>query len=297
MTTSYTSKLKLALPTTGELDGTWGDVVNNNITSMVEEAIAGLAAVSTWAGASHTLTTADGTTSEARCMMLVLSGAPGAAGTVITPATSKVYLVTNSVTGGYAVTVKVSGQTGISVPNGSTMWLYCNGTDIVSGINYAPSMTLGTPLPVASGGSGVATITGIVKGNGTSAMSAATANTDYLAPAMGNTAISGIKTAVFNGTITNATTTGAVTIDWTAGSFQKQNEPTGTITYTFTAPPGICHLQLLIDSDGTSSAQTITWPGSVIWLGATWTATANKKAIINFFYDGTNYYASGMNQV
>jgi hypothetical protein len=38
MATQYTSILKLALPVQGELSGTWGDVVNDNITSMVEEA-------------------------------------------------------------------------------------------------------------------------------------------------------------------------------------------------------------------------------------------------------------------
>ena len=38
-------------------------------------------------------------------------------------------------------------------------------------------------LIVGNGGTGVATLTGIVKGNGTSAFSAATAGTDYVAPA------------------------------------------------------------------------------------------------------------------
>ena len=59
MTTQYTSILKLALPVQGELSGTWGDVVNDNITSMVEEAIAGKV-VNTWTTNSHVLTTADG---------------------------------------------------------------------------------------------------------------------------------------------------------------------------------------------------------------------------------------------
>lgn len=143
MTTAYTSKLQLALPVTGELDGTWGTVVNNSVTSMVEEAIAGVASISSWTGASHTLTTANGATSEARCMILILSGAPGSAATVLTPSTSKVYLVTNNVSGGFAATVKVSGQTGVSVPNGTTMWLYCNGTDIVSSMVSSPLS--GTP--------------------------------------------------------------------------------------------------------------------------------------------------------
>jgi len=136
MTTAYTPILQLALPVTGELNGTWGDVVNNNITSMVEQAIAGLATISTWTTASHTLTTANGTTDEARCAILECSGAPGAAATVICPTFSKVYIIKNSVTGGYAVTLKTSAGTGISVPNGSTALLYCDGTNVVSGATY-----------------------------------------------------------------------------------------------------------------------------------------------------------------
>ena len=124
-----------------------------------------------------------------------------------------------------------------------------------------------------------------------------TGTTTTAAIAMGNNNLTGTKCFNWNGVIANATTSGAVTINWTNGNAQSQAEPTGTITYTFTAPAAPCHLQLYIISDGTSTAQTITWPGTVIWIGATWTATANKKAIINFWYDGTNYYAQGANQV
>ncbi len=136
MTTAYTPILQLALPVTGELNGTWGDVVNNNITSMVEQAIAGLATINTWTTQSHTLTTANGTTDEARCAVLECSGAPGGAATVVCPAFSKVYIIKNSVTGGYAVTLKTSAGSGISVPNGSTALLYCDGTNVVSGSTY-----------------------------------------------------------------------------------------------------------------------------------------------------------------
>jgi hypothetical protein len=133
MTTAYTPILQLALPVTGELNGTWGDTVNNNITSMIEQAIAGLATINTWTTASHTLTTADGTTDEARCAILQCSGTPGAAATVICPALSKIYIIKNSVSGGFAVTLKTSAGTGISVPNGGTALLYCDGTNVVSG--------------------------------------------------------------------------------------------------------------------------------------------------------------------
>lgn len=111
-----------------------------------------------------------------------------------------------------------------------------------------------------------------------------------------NNVIQEIKTATFNSQTTIATTSGAITIDWTTAQNQKQTEPTGTITYTFTNPPGPCHLQLLIDSDGSSTAQTFVWPGNVAWMGVTWTATANKKAVINFWFDGTSYIAVGTNQ-
>ena len=47
MTTAYTSLLGLALPVTGELSGTWGDTVNNSITSLLDSAVAGTTTLST----------------------------------------------------------------------------------------------------------------------------------------------------------------------------------------------------------------------------------------------------------
>lgn len=156
MATNYTTVLKLALPTTGELVGSWGSVVNNQITQMVEQAITGIATINTWTGASHTLTTANGSTSESRCAILQCSGAPGGAAEVICPAQSKIYIVRNGVTGGYAVTLKTSAGTGIAVPNGKVMWLYCDGTNVVEATNHLISLTLATPLAASSGGTGVA---------------------------------------------------------------------------------------------------------------------------------------------
>lgn len=135
MTTAYTPILKLALPVTGELNGTWGDVVNNNITSMVEQAVAGLATINTWTANSHTLTTADGTTSESRCAMLVIdddgAGNPSAAATVICPAATKAYIVQNLC--GQTVTVKTAAGTGIAVPNNQSALVFCDGTNVVTG--------------------------------------------------------------------------------------------------------------------------------------------------------------------
>ena len=135
MATQYTPILQLALPVTGELNGTWGDVVNDNITSMVEQAIAGMATISTWTTNAHTLTTANGTTDEARCAMLLLqTGAGGTAlsgaGQVICPALTKLYVVKNDAA--YAVTVKTSGGSGVSVSAGDTTFVFCDGTNVVA---------------------------------------------------------------------------------------------------------------------------------------------------------------------
>lgn len=359
MTTAYSTNLGLALPVQGDLDGTWGDTVNNGITQYLDVAISGTltlngdGAVTLANTNGNSVSTNIGATT-AQYAILKITGTTTTK-VITAPTLSKAYMVINS--SSYPVTIKASGQTGVSIPAGEKALVAFNGTDYVfvgssqatgsftdgqllignsaTGSVTKATITGGSNISVTNGNgsitiaatglsSGTVTsvsvasangfagtvanptttpaitlttsLTGLLKGNGT-AMSAATANTDYLIPALANTAVTGFKTATFNSQTTIATTTGSITVDWTTAQNQKQAEPTGTITYTFTAPPGPCHLQLLIDSDGTSTAQTINWPGSVVWLNATWVGTNNKKAVINFWYDGTNYYAMGVNQV
>ena len=64
MTTSYTSLLGLALPVTGELQGTWGDVVNQQITELLDGAVAGATTISV--DADITLSTTTGAANQAR---------------------------------------------------------------------------------------------------------------------------------------------------------------------------------------------------------------------------------------
>ncbi len=95
MATSYTSLLKLALPVTGELDGTWGDTVNNSITELVEDSIAATATASVTAGDWTLSTTGGGVANEARCAILIPTGTPGVSRNVIAPSLSKAYIVHN----------------------------------------------------------------------------------------------------------------------------------------------------------------------------------------------------------
>jgi hypothetical protein len=130
MTTAYTSLLGLALPVTGELSGTWGDVVNNSITSLVDTSVAGTTNIST--DANVTLTTTTGASNQARQAILLFSGARTAIRTVTAPAQSKIYTVINATTGGFAVTLVGAGPTtGVTIANGARTVVAWNGSDFV----------------------------------------------------------------------------------------------------------------------------------------------------------------------
>jgi hypothetical protein len=155
MATSYSANLALALPATGELSGTWGTTVNSNITNMLDEAL-GYQAYSATGGAD-TITIPDGTTGVARSIYIQLNGTGG--GSVAVPTTkTKMYFVFNNTAS--AITFKVTGQTGVSIPAAAKMALVSNGTDIIVAQNYFAALTLGAALPVLSGGTGVTTSTG-----------------------------------------------------------------------------------------------------------------------------------------
>lgn len=152
MASTY-SNLKIQLMTTGENLSTWGTVTNTNLGTALEEAIAGSADVSFSSG-DVTLTLSNSNASQtARNMRLNLTGTSGGARNLIVPAIEKVYIVNNGLAD--TCTVKVSGQTGVAVPAGKTMVVYVDGTDVVEAISHLSSVTLGSALPVASGGTGV----------------------------------------------------------------------------------------------------------------------------------------------
>jgi len=146
MTTEYTPILKLALPVEGELSGTWGDVVNDNITSMVEQAVAGRAVIDSWVANSHVLTTADGITAESRCAMLEFTDSGtslSADGTVVCPTLSKMYIAKNSTGNARNITLTTAAGTGVSIPQGRAMLLFCDGTNVVEAVTNINSLTVG----------------------------------------------------------------------------------------------------------------------------------------------------------
>ena len=138
MTTAYTSLLGLALPVTGELSGTWGDTVNNSITSLLDTSVAGTTNVST--DTDVTLTTTTGAANTARQAILLFSGARTALRTVTAPAQSKVYTVINATTGGFSVKLVGAGPTtGVTIVAGESAVCAWNGSDFVKVSNTGGS--------------------------------------------------------------------------------------------------------------------------------------------------------------
>lgn len=310
MTTGNTTLLGLALPVEGELEGTWGDVVNDSITSLVDSAVAGTTTLS--ADTDVTLTTTVLAANQARQAIILWTASNGATTRNITaPAQSKPYIVINAGTG--SIVLRGAGPTtGITIASSEKCLAAWDGSDFVKVATSATTSGTVTAVSVVSANglagtsSGGATpaltlstsVTGVLKGNGT-AISAATAGTDYVTPTGTETLTN--KT-IEAGTFTNgyteetvtANTSTAYTIDLANGTVQVLTL-TGNCTYTFPTPVAGQSFILVQKQDATGS-RTVTWPASVDWPGATaptLTSTASKADKFVFTaIDGSNWLGS-----
>jgi hypothetical protein len=164
MASTYSPNLALTLIGTGDQAGAWGNTTNVNLGTLLEQAISGYVTQIIADVGDTTITIPNGATGVARNMAIECTGALTAARNLLVPSNKKLYVIYNNTTGGYAVTVKVAGQTGVSVPNGKKMILVCDGTDIVNAVNYLSGNITGTAAnitgiaAVANGGTGLSTI-------------------------------------------------------------------------------------------------------------------------------------------
>ena len=161
-----------------------------------------------------------------RTLSFTATPAPGSYGTLV---------VTQDATGGRTLTLpstanKVLGSTSTTTIALSTaanakdiLNFYYDGTNCYWNIGqgYGTTATSGSTnlatnvsgtLPVANGGTGATTLTGLIKGNGTNAMTAATAGTDYLVPTGSAASLTNFPTFNQNTTGTAANVTGTVAV-------------------------------------------------------------------------------------
>lgn len=279
MASTYSSNLKIELQATGENAGTWGTITNTNLGTALEQAIVGKADV-TFSSTTETLALTDSNSAQdARALYLNLAGTPGGAATLNVPAIEKNYIVKNGT--GETVTIKVSGQTGVAIPDGKTALVYNNGTDVVTAVDYIPSLTLGAALPVASGGTGLTSLgTGVATWLGTpSSANLAAAVTDetgtgalvfansptLVTPSLGNATATQI----------DITAQGPLRLqDTTGGEYIGLRAPgTVTVSTTFTLP----------DGDGSSGEALITDGSGNLSFGSAGISTGKAIAMAIVF--------------
>lgn len=203
MTTSATSLLGLALPVEGELYGTWGDTVNDSITSLLDTAVAGTTTLS--ADTDVTLTTTQLASNQARQAIILWTAGGTTTRTITAPAQSKPYIVINKTSSTQSIKlVGVGPTTGITLIAGEKCVAAWNGVDFVKVSSSVLSNLTGV-VPIANGGT-----------NSTTAAAALTAL--------------GVNTATTGSTIIAAGTTGQRDASPSFG-FQRANSSTGSMEF------------------------------------------------------------------
>ena len=164
---------------------------------------------------------------------------------------------------------------------------------IVTTTGGTGNLSIVSTLPVANGGTGATTLTGVLKGNGTSAFTAAAAGTDYQAPITLTTSGSGVAT--FSGNTLNiptvSTSTNASTI---SGTISVANGGTGSTSQNFvdlTNPQTVYGAKTFIDDfagDYNNNTKISGFFVTISTQSSTYTLTASDNGkIINFTNAGS----------
>lgn len=155
MPSSYTSLLGLVLPVQGELQGTWGTTVNNELTSLVDSAVAGTTTLS--ADTDVTLSDTTGAANQSRQAIILWTANGSVTRNITAPARSKEYVVINATTGSQSIVIRGAGPTaGVTLTAGEKSVVAWNGTDFVKVASTGGSGTF-TNLTV----SGTTTLSGL----------------------------------------------------------------------------------------------------------------------------------------
>lgn len=169
MASSYSTLLRLELMADGEKNNTWGPIANTQW-QLNEEAIAGMETIAV-TGGSKTLTATNGASDESRPAILKFTGTLTSNQTIVVPSTSKHWIVWNTTSGGYTLTVKTSGGSGVEIPINAKTFVFCDGTDVLEVLSYVMKQgkhTIWIPAtgltPAVTNGCAAATVTEVSAG-------------------------------------------------------------------------------------------------------------------------------------
>lgn len=123
MADTLTPNLQLTNQTEGGNNNSWGSIADANFEE-IDDKLGDVTSIST-TGGTTTLST-----SQEIVNAITVSGTLVSNSTIVFSGRGGAWVVKNSTSGSYTVTCKVSGQTGVTVEQGATKLVYCNGTDI-----------------------------------------------------------------------------------------------------------------------------------------------------------------------
>jgi len=139
MASTYTSNIRLTKQGDGDNPNTWGTVLNDQVISLVDDAIASYTTVSIGSAATVTLSAVQGGSDVPRSAFLHLKGSVGGSNTTISliiPANSKSYVINNVVsantTASDIIKMKTASGDGYDIPLGAVGLVICDGTSVHS---------------------------------------------------------------------------------------------------------------------------------------------------------------------
>ena len=241
MASTYTTNLRLTKQGDGENPNSWGQILNDGVISLADEAIAGYTTISIGSAATVNLTANDGADDQSRSAFLEVKGSIGTVATsifLVIPNKTKSYSILNKVSANATsnvVMMRVAGHTGVTLTRSSTLFQHvvCDGTSVrnvaqadaeFSSVAVSGNAAIGGAVSIG----GTLLTTGAVKLNSTVSVSGA-ATFDSAATFESTVTVVGAATFKANVSIGGTLTGGGVT-------------PTGLITpyagTSVTAPSG-----------------------------------------------------------
>ena len=228
MPSTYSGNLAIELIGTGDQAGTWGSTTNTNLGTAVEQAITATASVTFISGGNSAIAlTQTNAFQTARSARLNLTGAMSATQYLYVPAISKFYVINNPLTNVVIVSNGANGAatgTTVSIPPGTTTLVYNDGTNIISPINYLPSLANVT-LTASTANAMVLSNVSIVSGNANNITSNAStfSNVTIVSGSANGVTISNATITSNATTLTNATITTATVNGGTANGVTESN--------------------------------------------------------------------------
>ena len=254
MSSTYTTSLTLTQIGNGEQSGTWGTTTNTNW-QLIEDSVAGVAQVTVSGSTGATLSVANGTTDQSRNAVIVVTGSISTSVAIVAPLVKKVYIISNQTSGGFAITIGATTGSTVSIANGLTTLVYCDGTNFFSGITGFTGGNL--------------SITGTINATGTITAPVINASlyggaTNKIPVQTGSSATSFIDAPPSSGSATILTYTPGSGFSWSTGTVSALAGGT-TNSLVYQSSPGVTQF---FAKPGTSDVYYLTYNGgsnSFVW--------------------------------